>query len=407
MANVIRVALPGYNALTDINLDHFSLFTDNVTDNVLIKEFSRGGATIGLNNGSPPYQITHNLGYIPFFIVFVLNPSTNHWQIIPHFQSAFSVPDYAALSDTTKLYISNFLGSTQFRWIIFYDNVIGSSGISLTESKAVIKIPRIGKNAVTEKDPNNLVFHSDLNTLKIIKEGNFSISGTGAGAYSFTHNSPAGKATMFMLYVKFPDGTTAFIPSGFGVTAKNVSTQFVTHLEMSDTQFTFNLGSYVGTYNFKYYIFEATLASSYNWTTPRPNKNVVAVAKSGFNAVNESNPDNLKFASYFNTLKYSISGNHDVNVTGNNQDKLTEFTIANTWAGTKAFIVYVNDIFAGGAGDQYAIAPHLADTASTTHEATAYMDSYNLYLKLRIKESGAFNYTAKFYYKIFKNALGL
>ena len=35
MSNVIRCALPGYNALTDTNLDHYSLYGD--VDNVLIK----------------------------------------------------------------------------------------------------------------------------------------------------------------------------------------------------------------------------------------------------------------------------------------------------------------------------------------------------------------------------------
>ena len=39
MGNVIRVALPTYNALTDTNPDHFALYSDQ--DWVLIKEFTR------------------------------------------------------------------------------------------------------------------------------------------------------------------------------------------------------------------------------------------------------------------------------------------------------------------------------------------------------------------------------
>lgn len=404
MSNVLRVSLPGYNALTDTNPDHFALYTDE--DNVLIKEFTRGSASIAENDTTSPYEITHNLGYIPFFIVYVLNPSTNNWQVIPHYLNAFSVPDYAALSDTTKIYITNYTATTTtFKWIIFYDNIVGSSSITLTESNKVVKITKTGIDALSDKDPNNYIFHSDLNTLKIIKEGNVDISGTGVGSYSFAHSSPVSEITSFLVYCKFPDGTTAFIPGGTGVFAKNEVTQFVSDLEMSATEFTFNLGSYTGTYKFKYYIFEVPLSNSYTWSNT-PSGKRIAVAKDSYNVLTEYNPDNLKFDSSFNTLKYNLAGNQTVSVSGNNEDKFTEFTIANTWGGVKAFVIYVNSIFSGAGSSQYAFVPHASDVLTEKHEATGYMDEFYLYLKLRVKEGSTFNYSANFYYKIFKNDLG-
>ena len=66
MKNVIRVALPGYNALTDTDTDHFALYSDE--DNVLIKEFDRGVISVPTGGST---EVTHNLGYIPFFAFFV------------------------------------------------------------------------------------------------------------------------------------------------------------------------------------------------------------------------------------------------------------------------------------------------------------------------------------------------
>lgn len=399
-----RIALPGYNPLTDTDLDHYALYvSDDPSTPLLIKEFTRGSKTIGVNSGSPPEAIAHNLGYIPFHLVYAKDPVSKLWRLIPHYQSPVTVPQFSALVDQNNLYISNFDTTTDFKWLIFYDNIVGSSSIQLTESNFVLKWPRPGYNAVTEKDPNKLIFHSDLNTLKILKEGNATVTSSGSGSYNFSHNSPAGVPTIYMLYCQFPDGTTAFISSG-GIYSKNVSTQLISDLVVTSTDFQFTLGS-SGDYLFKYFIFEMPLDNDY--TIPlTPETKRVSIAKSNFNVLTETHPNNLRFDSRFNTLKYYLSDFRSVTCSGNNEDKTVEVTIPNTW-GMKAFIVYVDDIFIGSSPKQYAFVPHVSSTISTIHEASAYMDRYNLYLKLRIKESGAFNYTANFYYKIFENKLNL
>jgi len=65
MAKVFRAALPGYNALTDTDQDHFSLYTDQ--DNILIKEKARG--SVSLDSGETE-TVAHGLAYVPFVLVY-------------------------------------------------------------------------------------------------------------------------------------------------------------------------------------------------------------------------------------------------------------------------------------------------------------------------------------------------
>lgn len=114
--NVVRVALNGYDALKDTDPSHFSLFTDQ--DNVLIKEKSRGSGAIASGNTA---VIVHNLGYIPFFLVYC-EISTNRFQAVNTFDPNSGV--WRAYADTTNLYVRNVSSSTKrYRFYIFYDNV--------------------------------------------------------------------------------------------------------------------------------------------------------------------------------------------------------------------------------------------------------------------------------------------
>lgn len=266
MPNVIRVALPGYDALTDTNLDHFALYTDQ--DNVLIKEFTRGSVSITGNGTEVIETIAHNLGYVPFFLVYVFDTASafndNKWKLLAHNTAGASVPPYIAVADTTNLYIYNFLaaaeGAISFKYYIFYDNVVGNSGVNINESPQVIKIAKQGFNAKTEKDPNNLIFHSDLNTFKILKEGTGSISYTVDGNYSFNHNADISNPSSYMVFVKFPDGYTAFLPGKGVIYAKN-SAYNIHDSYIDSTQ----IGMYIegggvgATLNYKYYVFETPL----------------------------------------------------------------------------------------------------------------------------------------------------
>src|SRR3990167_828311 len=94
MTNVIRVALPNIDALTDTDPSHYSLFSD--TDNVLIKEFARDSGTI--TGGSGTATIPHNLGYIPFYIVFG-EVASGKFEFVSDFTLHHPWKSYATTSD--------------------------------------------------------------------------------------------------------------------------------------------------------------------------------------------------------------------------------------------------------------------------------------------------------------------
>lgn len=110
MSNVIRVALDGINALTDSDSSHYSLFSDS--DNVLIKEFARG-------SGNGDATISHNLGYIPLFLVYT-EVSSGRFRIV-NAQSPLG-GGTQVYATTTTLVITNNTG-IDYQYYIFYDNM--------------------------------------------------------------------------------------------------------------------------------------------------------------------------------------------------------------------------------------------------------------------------------------------
>jgi len=117
MSNVIRVATSGNNALTDTDITHFSIFSDS--DNVLIKEHSRGAGTIAYTSSE---TITHSLGYVPFFLVYG-EVATNKYRVA-NAQSPLG-GGWKAYATTTTLVITNNYHAdyTGYQYYIFYDNM--------------------------------------------------------------------------------------------------------------------------------------------------------------------------------------------------------------------------------------------------------------------------------------------
>ncbi len=107
----IRVALPGYNAKTDTNPDHFALYSDQ--DWILIKEFSRGNITVTSHNTG---SVSHNLGYVPFAACWFLQGGVYRWTN----DSAF-IPITMHPTTTTLEFRNDYGTSTTFYYYIFYD----------------------------------------------------------------------------------------------------------------------------------------------------------------------------------------------------------------------------------------------------------------------------------------------
>lgn len=115
MANGIKVALPGYDAFVDPDPDHFSLFVDNSVDYVLIKV--KESATVSVTTTQ---NIAHNLGYIPFCLVFV-EQTSGVWRKV--FSRNVDGADPYFYVNVTNLVLKNAGGARNFLYYIFYDKI--------------------------------------------------------------------------------------------------------------------------------------------------------------------------------------------------------------------------------------------------------------------------------------------
>ena len=118
MAEVFKIALPGYNAATDTDPNHFALFVDQNVDYILIKEklvFSQ------LVNAHASPTVAHGLGYVPLCFVFA-QVSAGVWRKL--YSAALDGTGFYFLIDATNLTLVNNTGAAvQFAYHIFYDNI--------------------------------------------------------------------------------------------------------------------------------------------------------------------------------------------------------------------------------------------------------------------------------------------
>ena len=118
MGQTIKVALSGYDAETDKNPDHFSLFVDNDDSNdyILIKEKETDTVIV-----SSTTNISHDLAYIPFCLVFA-EVSDGVWRKL--FGFPINGSNYWFEVSTTNLILRNTSGSPiNYQYHIFYDNI--------------------------------------------------------------------------------------------------------------------------------------------------------------------------------------------------------------------------------------------------------------------------------------------
>lgn len=115
-SNIIRVAIPPYDATTDTDPDHYALIGDE--DWVLIKEKERGSVTV---SAASQEAITHSLGYIPLAYVFG-NFNGDEWVLVTGQNDSIAG---AIEVTTTQLIIKNTGASAvSFKYYILYDQQV-------------------------------------------------------------------------------------------------------------------------------------------------------------------------------------------------------------------------------------------------------------------------------------------
>ena len=122
MAKGVKVALPGYDALTDTNPAHFSLYVDGTLSHVLIKEKARGTQSVG---ASAEVTVAHGLAYYPHTWQFVERTSGEFSSVHNDFSALFdgNHPYYSYVNSTNLVMGNADSGSKTFTYIIFYDQL--------------------------------------------------------------------------------------------------------------------------------------------------------------------------------------------------------------------------------------------------------------------------------------------
>jgi len=119
MAQSMRVSLPGYNALTDTDPDHYALYADE--DWVLIKEKTRGTGTLDYTASD---TIAHGLGYIP--MVFLWGEDSDGNLILQGLTNALEASnEWLVEIDDTNITVSQLVGvdDRDYKYYIFYDKL--------------------------------------------------------------------------------------------------------------------------------------------------------------------------------------------------------------------------------------------------------------------------------------------
>lgn len=124
---------------------------------------------------------------------------------------------------------------------------------------------------------------------------------------------------------------------------------------------------------------------------------VLKVSKAGYNAITETNPNNLIFSSEYNTLKYYSSGSASLSVSGAD----TETYITHSLGYEPVFFVYCNSpVFTS----RYSMTPVVFEDFNVYSYIESYADSNKIYFTVHTNTLTA---TVTFLYKIFRNRLNL
>jgi len=126
----------------------------------------------------------------------------------------------------------------------------------------------------------------------------------------------------------------------------------------------------------------------------------IVIAKPGYNAITETNADNLVFSSDYDTLKYHASGTVSLSVSGSDK----ETSITHGLGYIPFFVVYVNN-FASASSSNFSMVPAVFSGFPALYAtANAYADSSKIYFKFETNTASA---TYTFYYKIFRNRVNI
>lgn len=172
----IKVAEPDFDVRTadDKNLSLKSGLT-------LLKVFDQDTITLS----STWTEITHNLGYVPHFLVYVLDTTEDPNRV---YLATADLSTAVARADTTKLYIKKRdSNQTKAYYYIFYEPADTGTAPSVTATNSFgLKVSKDGVD-VSEANILEQTFNSEKNSLKIALEGGHTSTASGYREVAIEH----------------------------------------------------------------------------------------------------------------------------------------------------------------------------------------------------------------------------
>lgn len=267
-------------------------------------------------------------------------------------------------------------------------------------------IGKIGVDAEAATDPNDFVFDSRYNTPKIVKRGLFtsqSVSASTRVDFSASHGlgytplvfAQANYSGSSPLRLLLPGGQDPSVPLVFEnlrVDATDI------HWIIANNHPTDDLDV-----DLSYQATEIPLAGTPSFSLTGGKR--LIIAKSGFDAETETNPNNLIYDSKWNTLKYFRTGSKTINIPSSAPPAVYEEVIYNHALGYYPLWTASIDISVTG---DFIIMPESFGDAGFEHAHDCYMTTQDL--KFRYTADNAFasmegGYSVVIRWKIFSFSL--
>ena len=122
---------------------------------------------------------------------------------------------------------------------------------------AEIKVAKSGIDASEATSPNDFIFHSSYNTLKILAEGTLLSQSVNADPKTFTVAHGQSILPIVAAFAKYPDGKIS-LPDQSDYSLVDYG-NFIVQVDTTNITFTFDRPGATYSVDIKYYIFEAPI----------------------------------------------------------------------------------------------------------------------------------------------------
>jgi hypothetical protein len=126
---------------------------------------------------------------------------------------------------------------------------------------SIVAMTKQGKDALTETNPNNFIFHSDYNTFKVVSQGVVSSQTVDANPKIFTLAHGQSGVPAVYAFAKFPDGFVALPNEKERAGVDPVDRYWLVDIDSTNIRFNFYKGSGSNySVDISYYIFEVPIS---------------------------------------------------------------------------------------------------------------------------------------------------